>query len=42
MMRNWRTWLIGVLCMLILLGVMSMYLQPLFLMTLANQLWSCF
>jgi len=32
-LRYWRIWLIGVLCMLILLGVMSMYLQPLFLMT---------
>jgi hypothetical protein len=46
MMRNWRiSWragLIGVLCTLILMGVMSMYLQPAFLMTLANQMWGCF
>jgi len=41
-MRNWRIWLIGVLCTLVLMGVMSMYLQPTFLMTLANQMWSCF
>ena len=41
-MRNWRTWLIGALCALVLMGVMSMYLQPAFLMTLANQMWSCF
>jgi hypothetical protein len=41
-MRNWRTWFIGVLCTLVLMGVMSMYLQPTFLMTLANQMWSCF
>jgi hypothetical protein len=39
---HWRTLLIGVLCTLILLSVLSLYLQPLFLMTLANQMWSCF
>ena len=41
-MRNWHTWLIGVVCTLVLMGVLSLYLHPLFLMTLADQLWSCF
>lgn len=41
-MRTWRIWLIGMVCMLVLMGVLSLYLHPLFLMTLADQLWSCF
>ena len=41
-MRTWRIWLIGMVCTLVLMGVLSLYLHPLFLMTLADQLWSCF
>jgi hypothetical protein len=41
-----RTWirqaLIGLLCVTVLLGVLSLYLQPAFLLTLANQVWGCF
>lgn len=38
----WRQALIGLLCLGVLLAVMSMYLQPDFLLTLANQVWACF
>jgi hypothetical protein len=37
-----RQALIGVVCIAVLLAVMSMYLQPEFLLTLANQVWGCF
>jgi hypothetical protein len=37
-----RQALIGLVCIAVLLGVMSMYLQPEFLLTLANQVWGCF
>jgi len=37
-----RQGLVGVLCLAILLGVLSLYLQPDFLLTLANQVWGCF
>ena len=37
-----RQALIGLVCSAVLLGVMSMYLQPEFLLTLANQVWGCF
>jgi hypothetical protein len=41
--RPWiRQALIGVACIAVLLAVMSMYLQPEFLLTLANQVWGCF
>jgi len=32
----------GLLCLGVLLAVLSMYLQPEFLLTLANQVWGCF
>jgi hypothetical protein len=38
----WRQVLVGLACTLVLLGVLSLYLQPDFLMTLANQMWGCF
>jgi hypothetical protein len=38
----WRQALIGLLCLGVLLIVLSMYLQPEFLLTLANQVWVCF
>jgi len=37
-----RQGLIGVGCLAILLAVLSLYLQPDFLLTLANQVWGCF
>ena len=41
--RPWiRQALVGLVCTAFLLGVMSMYLQPEFLLTLANQIWGCF
>ncbi len=33
---------IGLVCVTILLAILSMYLQPEFLLTLANQVWGCF
>ena len=38
----WRQVLVGLACTLVLLGVLSLYLQPDFLMTLTNQMWGCF
>ncbi len=41
-MRNHlRLWLWGS-ALLVLLAVFSLYLRPDFLLTLADQLWSCF
>lgn len=37
-----RQALIGLVCILVLLGVLSLYLQPDFLLTLSNQIWGCF
>jgi hypothetical protein len=37
-----RQAVIGLVCVLVLLGVLSMYLQPDFLLTLSNQIWGCF
>jgi hypothetical protein len=41
-----RTWigqaLLGLVCVGVLLAVLSMYLQPSFLLTLADQVWGCF
>ena len=33
---------VGLVCVVILLAVLSMYLRPEFLLTLADQLWGCF
>ena len=33
---------IGLVCVGILLAVLSMYLRPDFLLTLADQVWGCF
>jgi hypothetical protein len=37
-----RQALVGLVSLAVLLGVLSMYLQPEFLLTLANQMWGCF
>ena len=37
-----RQLVVGLACTLVLLAVMSMYLQPTFLITLADQVWGCF
>jgi hypothetical protein len=34
--------LLGLVCVAVLLAVLSMYLQPTFLLTLADQVWGCF
>jgi|APGre2960657373_1045057.scaffolds.fasta_scaffold23029_2 hypothetical protein len=36
-------WLLGLgFTAAVLIGVLSLYLQPTFLVTLANQVWACF
>ena len=43
LLRTWiRQALIGMVCLAVLMAVMAMYLQPEFLLTLANQVWGCF
>jgi hypothetical protein len=42
LLRLVRQGLTGLFCLVVLLGVLSMYLQPDFLLTLANQVWGCF
>ncbi len=37
-----RQVVIGLVCVVILLAVLSMYLRPEFLLTLADQIWGCF
>ncbi len=37
-----RQALVGLVCVGTLLGVLMLYLQPAFLLTLANQVWGCF
>jgi hypothetical protein len=37
-----RQALIGLVCVAVLLAVLSLYLKPDFLLTLANQVWGCF
>lgn len=34
--------LVGMGVLMLLLGVLSLYFQPEFLLTLANQVWGCF
>ena len=33
---------LAVVCGVVLLAVLSLYMQPQFLLTLADQLWGCF
>lgn len=33
---------VAAVCGFVLLGVLSLYMQPQFLLTLADQLWGCF
>ena len=37
-----RQVLIGIACAGVSLGVLAMYMQPDFLLTLSNQVWGCF
>jgi hypothetical protein len=37
-----RQVVIGLVCVAVLLAVLSMYLRPDFLLTLADQVWGCF
>ncbi len=41
-MKRWPVWAGPVLALAVLLAVFSLYTRPDFLLTLANQLWSCF
>ena len=34
--------LIAIVCAVVLMGVLSLYFQADFLLTLANQVWGCF
>lgn len=40
--RLLRQTLMGLTCVAVLLAVLSMYLRPEFLLTLADQVWGCF
>jgi hypothetical protein len=42
LLRYLRPVFIGLVCIGVLMAVMAMYLQPTFLLTLANQVWGCF
>ena len=33
---------ISIICTVVLMGVFTLYFQPDFLLTLANQVWGCF
>jgi len=35
-------WLLGGIALVLLLAVFGLYLEPAFMLTLANQLWTCF
>ena len=41
-MKRWPIWAGQLLALAVLLLVFSLYTQPDFLLTVANQLWSCF
>ena len=41
-MKRWSVWAGAVLALSVLLLVFSLYTQPVFFLTVANQLWSCF
>ncbi len=42
MTRTHRKWLGGAVVLIVLLAVFGMYAQPDFMLSLADQLWSCF
>jgi len=35
-------WLFGSIALILLLAVFGLYCEPQFMLTLANQLWTCF
>jgi len=41
-LTTWLRWLAGLVAVMLLMGVFSLYLQRDFLLTLADQLWACF
>lgn len=41
-MKRWPNWVGAGLALALLLTVFSLYTRPDFLLTMANQLWSCF
>jgi hypothetical protein len=42
MTPHWRHLAVWAACALALLAVLSLYLQPTFMLTLADQVWGCF
>lgn len=38
---GWAGWLVGLVVLALLLAVFGLYMRPDFLLTLADQLWSC-
>jgi len=40
--KRWPIWAGQLLALAVLLMVFSLYTRPVFFLTLANQLWSCF
>ena len=40
--HRWKTWLATAALAAVLLAVFAWYLQPAFMLTLADQLWACF
>jgi len=40
--KRWPIWAGQLLALVVLLLVFSLYTQPVFFLTVANQLWSCF
>jgi len=41
-MKRWSVWAGAVMALSVLMLVFSLYTRPDFLLTMANQLWSCF
>ena len=41
-MKSYLRWSVGVLAVAVLLGVLTLYTQPDFMVQMANQLWACF
>ena len=42
MRASHKKWLAAVAAVLVLLAVFALYLQPGFMLTLADQIWACF
>ena len=40
--QRWRGWALGAVAVAAVLGVFALYLQPDFMVMLADQMWACF